>query len=100
MLYSLLQEAVRPRVTNMNVKQLRNKYVQVESSNIHSVLMSPEKKIMRVRFLSGAEYEYYNVPERVFILLLNAQSHGKEFWKRVRNYFRYKRLPDWADMED
>lgn len=105
-----INEAVSVRVNNRNVKKLYNTYVEVDSSNLHSIFYDPKKKIMRVRFKSdnkvkgevgtyGTEYEYYRVPERVFILLLNSPSHGSEFWKRVRNYFKYSRLADW-DSED
>lgn len=89
-----LTEAVRPRVTRRNVDKLYGKYIYVESSNIHSIYYSPDDKTMRVRFLSGAEYEYYRVPERIFIALLNADSHGSEFWDLVRDIFRYDRLAD------
>jgi hypothetical protein len=93
----LFTEAVRPRVTPLNVKKLYNKYVKVESSNIHSMLYNPKIKEMRVRFLSGAEYRYFNVPERIYIGLLNAPSHGKQFWKTARTTFRYERLDDFVE---
>lgn len=103
---SHLNEAVSVRVNNRNVKDLYNKYVEVESSNLHAVYYDPKKKELRVRFKSdnkekgepgtyGTEYKYFRVPERVFILLLNAPSHGQEFWKRIRDYFRYTRIADW-----
>lgn len=103
---SYINEAVSVRVNNRNVKDLYNKYVEVDSSNLHAVFYNPDKKELRVRFKSdnkekgekgtyGTEYKYLRVPERVFILLLNAPSHGKEFWKRIREYFRYTRIADW-----
>lgn len=92
-----LHEAVSERVTPMNVKKLYKKYILVESSNINSFWYDPKKRLMRVRFLSGAEYEYYNVPERIFIALLNANSHGSKFWELARTKFRYKRISDWDE---
>jgi hypothetical protein len=100
MLESLLTEAVRPRVNYKNVKKLFGKYIEVESSNIHSFLYDKNSQTMRVRFLSGAEYEYYRVPIRIFMGLLNSQSHGQGFWKLARNVFSYSRLPNWADPEE
>lgn len=91
-----LNEAVRPRVTPRNVKKLYNKYIKVDSSNVNSLYYTTGK-LMRVRFNSGAEYEYLNVPERIYIALLNAPSHGKAFWKLARNVFKYKRLPDYIN---
>lgn len=96
--FLFLKEAVRPRVTPMNVKKLYNKYIKVQSSNLHSILYNPKIKEMRVRFLSGAEYRYFNVPERIYIGLLNAPSHGKQFWKTARTTFRYERLDDFAQV--
>lgn len=97
-LSDILYEAVRPRVTPTNVENLYKKYIYVDSSNVHSMWYDPEEQLLRVRFLSGAEYEYYRVPERIFIALLNANSHGSKFWKLVRNTFRYDRLADF-DVE-
>lgn len=102
---NIISEAVRPRVTPSNVSDLYRSYVLVDSSNVHSFYYNPDKKEMRVRFLpkeeygqNGAEYIYYNVPERIFIALLNANSHGSSFWKLARDKFRYERLPDWAEV--
>ncbi len=94
MLTNILKEAVSIRVTNFNVNRVYKKYVEVESSNVHSFYYDNGKQILRTRFLNGTEYEYYRVPPRVFIYLLNAPSHGKEFWARVRNIFQYKRIAD------
>jgi hypothetical protein len=98
-LTSLLIEAVFPRIWSRNVKQFYDKYVEVESSNIHSVLYHQDRNLskrhMRVRFLNGAEYMYYGVPQRIFVMLLNAPSHGKQFWKTIRNTYRYERLANW-----
>lgn len=98
----LVVEAVTPRVTRANVEALYNLYIRVESSNVHSIYYDPDDRNLRVRFLSGAEYEYYNVSERIFIALLNAPSHGKEFWRKVRDIYSYTRLSDWdgLDIED
>lgn len=96
---SHLSEAVSPRVNPSNVKRLYRKYIYVESSNIHSIFYNPDNKEMRVRFLNGAEYKYDRVPERIFIAMLNADSHGSEFWNLVRDVFQYERLADWEESE-
>jgi len=108
MLTKLITEAINIRVNYRNVKTLYSKYVEVESSNIHSVMYIPEQKVMRIRFKGdnkykgelatfGAEYQYYRVPIRIFIALLNAPSHGKEFWRYARQRFKYSRLADWEE---
>lgn len=92
-----LFEAVYPRVTSQNIKDLYRKYILVDSSNLHSVWYDASTRVLRVRFLSGAEYEYERVPERIVIALLNADSHGSKFWELVRDTFPYERLSDWDD---
>ena len=98
-------EAVSPRVTPSNVSDLYRNYVLVDSSNVHSFYYDPSSREMRVRFLPkeqynqpGAEYIYYGVSERIFIALLNADSHGSKFWKLARDKFRYERLADWTEV--
>ena len=98
-------DSVSPRVTPSNVSDLYRNYVLVESSNVHSFYYDPSSKELRVRFLpkedygqNGAEYKYFNVSERIFIALLNAESHGSSFWKLARDKFRYERLADWAEV--
>ena len=108
LLESLLTEAVMPRINDRNVKRLYKKYIEVESSNIDSIWYDPQKREMRVRFKGdakekgekatfGAEYQYFRVPERIFIRLLNANSHGSAFWKLARTVFRYRRMADWDE---
>lgn len=99
MLQYFLKEAVYPRVTRANVNALYNLYIEVESSNVHSIYYNPDERELRVRFLSGAEYQYFNVHERIFIALLNAPSHGKEFWRKIRDTYSYSRLPDWDELD-
>lgn len=101
----LFKEAVSPRITPSNQDDLFNKYVLVDSSNLHSVYYDPQNKEMRVRFLpkeeysqNGREYVYYSVPDRIFRAILNADSHGSEFWRLARDKFRYERLADWTEV--
>lgn len=110
-LESFIPEAVTPRVTPQNVEDLHRKYVEVDSSNIHAFWYDPDERTMRVRFKGenkeegerasfGAEYEYFRVPERIFIRLLNSPSHGSAFWKLARTVFNYRRIADWEDQGD
>lgn len=95
----VLAEAVSTYITTSNVSDLYRTYVLVESSNINSFWYDPDNREMRVRFLSGAEYSYSRVPERIFIALLNANSHGSKFWELARTTFQYERLADWDDAD-
>ena len=48
----------------------------VESSNIMSVGYDPVNMILEVEFKTGAVYQYYEVPQRIYDGLMAADSHG------------------------
>lgn len=66
----------------------------VQSSNIEWVGYDDKKQNLYVGFLNGSVYCYYNVPKNVFDGLLNAGSHGRYFWVKIRrnNNYEYKRI--------
>ena len=49
----------------------------VESSNLKQIGYDRETEQMRVRFKSGAEYDYWHVPGTVFADFVDAESAGK-----------------------
>lgn len=52
---------------------------QVESSNIDAIGFDPLHHVMRVRFKNATVYDYQNVEETIYKLILNAESVGKAF---------------------
>lgn len=52
----------------------------VASSAISSVGYDPESETLEVEFSSGAVYEYYGVPRKVYRSLMSAPSKG-QFWR-------------------
>lgn len=54
------------------------------SSTIHSVGYEVATQTLRIVFRSGAVYEYYFVPEEVYVGLLRAPSHGTYFAAHIR----------------
>ncbi|AXQ22608.1 KTSC domain-containing protein [Acinetobacter wuhouensis] len=50
---------------------------RVSSSNIHSIGYDSSISRLEVEFLNGSIYQYFNVPERLYIQLMNASSHGE-----------------------
>lgn len=63
----------------------------VESSNIKSI--GYEDEVLEVEFLNGSIYVYYNVPEKLFESIMNADSHGRylnEYIKKAN--YRYKKI--------
>ena len=63
--------------------------IRVVSSNVHSV--GYENSILTIRFLNNYVYEYYNVPEKIYIALLNAPSKG-QFVHYYLSRYPYRRI--------
>lgn len=64
--------------------------IKVDSSNIAEI--GYEKEILTVVFCNGSVYEYYNIPEKTFKDLLNAESHGSYLAKNIKGHFKYTRI--------
>lgn len=64
----------------------------VASSNIASVGYDSGSETLEVEFISGAVYQYYNVPQSIYDALLQAPSVGQFFAYHIRNAFPYSRV--------
>ena len=64
------------------------------SSQIRSGEYDPETQVLTIEFVKGATYEYYDVPEFVWIELNEAYSVGKTFARLVRGKYKYKKIFD------
>lgn len=63
------------------------------SSCLRSKRYDPEKETLDVEFkTSGAQYRYFDVPQRRSDKLEDAKSVGKYYNRYVRNDFEFKRL--------
>ncbi len=58
--------------------------IPVTSSNLASVGYDEDSLTLRVEFLNGTLYDYYNVPKEVFLDLLNATSKGQFFNQNIK----------------
>ena len=67
---------------------------QIKSSNISSVGYDRETLKLEVEFLSGAVYEYEDVPLEVYHNLMDAPSVGAYFSKYIKNNFKYRLVPN------
>lgn len=82
---------------NYNYKDLKKH--KLESTNLDWTAYDKDNKILYIGFLpkgnnSGTVYAYDDVPEDIFDGLVNAGSHGRYFWVKIRNNknYPYKRL--------
>jgi len=64
----------------------------VESSNIAMVGYDLASMELHVKFNSGAEYLYRDVPEAVFDELMAAPSKGRFLNERIKGQYEYERV--------
>jgi ATP-dependent DNA helicase RecG len=68
------------------------KRTPVDSSNIATVGYDKKTSIMEVELHNGDIYQYFDVPEKVYLELLNAPSHGAYFIHEVKDVFNSKKI--------
>lgn len=66
--------------------------ISVSSSNVASVGHDELSQILEVEFLSGAIYEYYDVPVYVYQELVTASSVGSYLAQRVKGVYSFSRV--------
>ncbi|MCH8888321.1 MAG: KTSC domain-containing protein [SAR324 cluster bacterium] len=59
----------------------------VESSNLAAIGYDPETEVLRVRFKTGGEYDYADVPRETAKSFKTADSVGKFFFSEIKNEF-------------
>lgn len=62
----------------------------VISSNLRSIAYDPANRILEVCFLSGAIYQYLEVPDLVHAELMAAKSKGKYLARFIKGRFDYR----------
>lgn len=68
------------------------KWQEVESSNISAIGYDEEKQELYVRFSSGAEYAYHEVPTGIYQDFLDADSKGKYFYQHIKGRYQWDKL--------
>ena len=51
-----------------------------------------EQKRLRIWWVEGGVYDYYNVPESVVLTLADAPSKGRYIYYNIRTSYEYKRI--------
>jgi len=64
----------------------------VQSSNLAEVGYNPNTMTLEVLFLKGNLYQYFDVPEGIYIELMNSSSLGQFFNINVKNSYRCSKL--------
>lgn len=65
---------------------------QVKSTNLRAIGYDPDKKHLEVEFQTGVVYRYFDVPNKVYSSLIEADSVGKYFWSNIREKYEYERV--------
>ncbi len=64
----------------------------VHSSSIAAVGYAAAHELLDIEFYSGAIYRYFNVPLAAYRDLIEAESIGRHFVRRIRPRYGYLRL--------
>lgn len=64
----------------------------VASSNISSIGYDPQSATLKVEFVSGDVYQYFDVSENLYQQFLNASSHGQFLNDRISYNYRYQKV--------
>jgi lysyl-tRNA synthetase class 2 len=61
------------------------------SSNLDECDYDPDTDNLTIRFQSGDEYTYFNVPPSVYRGLTAASSAGEYFHRQIKGRYQYER---------
>lgn len=64
----------------------------VDSSNIAAVGYDDESSTLQVEFNNGTTYQYFDVPERLFEGLVNADSVGGYLAANIKGSYRFSKV--------
>lgn len=61
--------------------------VVTDSTNIAAVGYAPKRRLLRVRFRDGSEYEYNGIQAATYATLISSKSIGEHFAAEIRGKF-------------
>ncbi len=64
----------------------------IESSVLAEVGYDQKRRLLEVKLVSGAIYQYLDVPAREFMALLAAESRGRYYNTIIKPNYAYRRL--------
>jgi hypothetical protein len=68
------------------------KMEKVESGTVRELGYDERKHVLRVRFASGAIYDYFNVPARSYKLLKTAESVGAYLNRKIKGFYKFEKV--------
>lgn len=64
----------------------------VDSSNVSAVGYDDSSSTLQVEFNNGATYQYFDVPERIYLCLRDAGSVGGYLAANIKGVYRYSKV--------
>lgn len=64
------------------------------SSVIRHFKYDEQSHTLKIIFVTGMEYQYQNVPEKIFQMLKIAGSKGRYFNHYIKDKFKFKKIND------
>jgi hypothetical protein len=65
---------------------------KVTSQTLSSIGYDPIRRVLELEFTSGGIYRYSNVPKRVYLELISAESKGRYFDNEIREKYLFKKV--------
>jgi hypothetical protein len=62
------------------------------STVIAQIDYNPDTRILRITYTSGEVYAYYDVPDSIYISLMQSRSKGYFLNKAIKGTYDYKKL--------
>ena len=64
----------------------------VTSSNIASIGYDETSQTLEIEFLNGGVYQYFDVPNNIYVGIMGADSHGQYLAQNIKGYYRYSKV--------
>ncbi|HEX2787812.1 MAG TPA: KTSC domain-containing protein [Ignavibacteria bacterium] len=64
----------------------------VNSTSVRSIGYDEATKTLEVKFIDGDVYQYFKVPEKIYLDLLTASSIGAYLNKEIKGKFEYRKM--------
>ena len=87
------QESRSPRLKDLDAAQVAHmEWVDTpESSNIARFRYDEPTQTLEIEFKKTGAYQYFDVPEAVFVAMCQADSKGTFFGAQIRGVYRFAR---------
>lgn len=66
--------------------------ISVSSTNVEAIGYDQDTQTLQVEFKNGSNYQYFDVPEKIFYELRDASSIGAYLSANIKGVYRFSRL--------